>query len=100
LCLFPQVFQQQQQQQQQQLAELCAGSREPSALAGILSERFLCGPQLTQQQLQDPYYSSELGQVHAAAHMYSNFMMGCAAATVCNTSASHPQYVSSLTPHY
>jgi len=36
---------------------------EPSALAGILSERFLCGPVLTATQLQSPYYSNELGQV-------------------------------------
>jgi hypothetical protein len=52
-----------QQQQQQQFAELCGSSSEPSALAGILSERFMCGPVLSQQQLQDPYYTSELGQV-------------------------------------
>eukprot|EP00878_Enallax_costatus_P012004 GHUV01012533.1.p1 GENE.GHUV01012533.1~~GHUV01012533.1.p1 ORF type:complete len:253 (+),score=74.71 GHUV01012533.1:170-928(+) len=36
---------------------------EPSAAAGILSERFCCGLPLTDSQLQDPYYSSELGQV-------------------------------------
>jgi len=36
---------------------------EPSALDGILSERFCCGPELTSTQQQDPYYSSELGQV-------------------------------------
>ncbi|WIA18228.1 hypothetical protein OEZ85_009699 [Tetradesmus obliquus] len=61
---YMQAFQQQQQQQQQQqLAALCGSSREPSALAGILSERFMCGPPLTQQQLQQPYYCSELGQV-------------------------------------
>jgi isopenicillin N synthase-like dioxygenase len=40
-----------------------AAASEPSALQGILSERFLCGPDLTAAQQQDPYYSSELGQV-------------------------------------
>jgi isopenicillin N synthase-like dioxygenase len=36
---------------------------EPSALQGILSERFCCGPDLTPEQQQDPYYSSDLGHV-------------------------------------
>jgi isopenicillin N synthase-like dioxygenase len=36
---------------------------EPSAVQGILSERFCCGPDLTFEQQQDPYYSSDLGQV-------------------------------------
>ncbi|KAF6262954.1 hypothetical protein COO60DRAFT_556367 [Scenedesmus sp. NREL 46B-D3] len=66
----------QQQQQQQQLAELCASSREPSALAGILSERFMCGPPLTQQQLQDPYYASELGQVFFTPDVFPSSTAG------------------------
>ncbi len=36
---------------------------EPSARDGILSERFLCGPPLTADELADPYYSQGLGPV-------------------------------------
>eukprot|EP00775_Hariotina_reticulata_P005439 gene5439-5672_t len=48
------------------LQEVQAAGVEPSALAGILSERFLCGPVLSASQLQCPYYSNELGQVFFA----------------------------------
>lgn len=41
------------------------GCVEPSAAHGILAERFCCGPPLTPQQLQQPYYASELGQVRS-----------------------------------
>lgn len=60
--LYTQDFQ---QQQHHHLASTAGGqpSLEPSAVAGILSERFCCGPQLSAAQLQDPYYGSELGQV-------------------------------------
>jgi isopenicillin N synthase-like dioxygenase len=59
------TWQQQQQQQQQELEALPA-SLEPSAAAGILSERFMCGPPLYPQQLQQAYYNSDLGQVFFA----------------------------------
>lgn len=49
--------------QQQQGQHTVPQGSEPSAAAGILSERFCCGPDLTASQQQDPYYSSQLGRV-------------------------------------
>lgn len=61
-CTLPvQAFQQQQQRHHQ---HLITSSPEPSAALGILSERFICGPELTPTQQHDPYYCSELGQVY------------------------------------
>lgn len=47
-------------------AAAAAAAAEPSAIEGILSERFLCGPPLSGAQLADPYYSEGLGPVFFA----------------------------------
>ena len=47
-------------------AAAAAAAAEPSALEGILSERFLCGPLLTEADRLDPFYSSSLGPVFFA----------------------------------
>lgn len=64
-CVVLLMWRQAYMQQYSQLSSGSSGSSglEPSAAAGILSERFVCGPPLTSSQLQDPYYTSELGQV-------------------------------------
>lgn len=49
-----------------------AAASEPSALQGVLSERFLCGPDLTPAQQLDPYYSDELGRVFFPPNIWPN----------------------------
>jgi isopenicillin N synthase-like dioxygenase len=53
-------------QQQQQELRAPSPAVEPSAAEGVLSERFMCKPPLSPQQLQHPHYSSDLGQVFFA----------------------------------
>lgn len=46
--------------------ERMASHAEASSRAGILSERFMCGPPLSRRPPDDAYYSSDLGQIYFA----------------------------------